>query len=264
MTPSRLHLRSRLGQLGFHPASPLECPAEDPLLRPAGPPLSAQPSHPCSTRPWGGHVPRGSSHTHPHRAGASGVWAPPLSLALSSACQDQAPCGQPPDSSLTLAPYPQLDTALNEGAPEPWGRGGSWGVALWGMEPQGSRGRDALWVPSRKKTQARGWGGSGSPGLLWPGKPEKTRPSGNWGSKSACTPSPFWGPRSMSVFSSGSSRQRARPSRPRAARPASCKYSFLGRINQTAEPRLPEVPSPGPEASVLPASLSPPWVPCSS
>lgn len=27
--------------------------AEDPLLRPAGPPLSAQPSHPCSTRPRG-------------------------------------------------------------------------------------------------------------------------------------------------------------------------------------------------------------------
>lgn len=34
------------------------------------------------------------------------VWAPPLPLTLLSTCQDQAPCGQPPDSSLTLAPIP--------------------------------------------------------------------------------------------------------------------------------------------------------------
>lgn len=42
------------------PSPPLPSPSvfilfavEDPLLRPAGPPLSAQPSHPCSTRPRG-------------------------------------------------------------------------------------------------------------------------------------------------------------------------------------------------------------------
>lgn len=74
-------------------------------------PCCAQPAHhypPSRAIPArlgrGGRVLRGSSHTR--CAGASVVWAPPLPLTLSSTCQDQAPCGQPPDSSLTLAPIP--------------------------------------------------------------------------------------------------------------------------------------------------------------
>lgn len=62
--------------------------AEDPLLRPAGPPLSAQPSHPCSTRPRGGRALGGASRTR--GAGASVVWGP-----LPPLCRDQAPSGQP-------------------------------------------------------------------------------------------------------------------------------------------------------------------------
>lgn len=62
--------------------------AEDPRLRPAGPPLSAQPSHPCSTR-LRGECSRGVLvHLG---AGASVVWAPLPLLALPSPCQDQAP-----------------------------------------------------------------------------------------------------------------------------------------------------------------------------
>nr|KAF6400835.1 dynamin 2 [Rousettus aegyptiacus] len=67
---------SHLGPFGFHLASPLECPAEDPRLRPAGLPLFVQPSRPCSTRLWGGGgCSRGSLCTL--GAEASVVWAPP-------------------------------------------------------------------------------------------------------------------------------------------------------------------------------------------
>lgn len=62
--------------------------AEDPRLRPAGPPLSAHPSLPCSTR-LQGHFLEGSLCTL--SAGALLIWAPPPPLALSSPCQAQAP-----------------------------------------------------------------------------------------------------------------------------------------------------------------------------
>lgn len=67
-------------------------------------------------------------------AGASVVWAPLPLLALHPHVRTRLP-----DSSLTFdlvrgwpCPHPHLDTALNEGALQPWGRG-NWGVALWGM-----------------------------------------------------------------------------------------------------------------------------------
>lgn len=44
----------------------------------------------------------------------------------------------------------------------------------------------------------------------------------------------------------------------------SCTYSFLGRINHTAQPWLPEVPLPGLEPSAPLASLSLPLTPSSS
>lgn len=79
------------------------------------------------------------------------VRAPPLSLALPSTCQDQAPCGQPPDSSLTLAPIPSwTQQALKKEPRSPEAGGGSWAIALWGMEPQGHRGGSALGTVSNE------------------------------------------------------------------------------------------------------------------
>lgn len=81
-TPSLRHLRYHLGQHGFPLVSLQECPEERPL-RPAGPPLSAQPSRPCSTRLQGTVFWGGSSCTH---SGLGPATAPP--------CWDQAPRGQ--------------------------------------------------------------------------------------------------------------------------------------------------------------------------
>lgn len=104
--------------------------AEDPRLRPAGPPLSAQPSRPCSTR-LRGACSRGVL-VHLWCWSFSGLGPLPL-LVLPSPCRGQAPRLFPyPVQSGWPGPHPQLDTALNEGALDPRG-GGSWGVALWGM-----------------------------------------------------------------------------------------------------------------------------------
>lgn len=63
--------------------------AEDPRLRPAGLPLFAQPSRPCSTRLWGGGMFSGVL-VHPRCRSFSGL-GPSTSLTLPFLCHDQAP-----------------------------------------------------------------------------------------------------------------------------------------------------------------------------
>lgn len=87
-TPSLRHLRYHLGQHGFPLVSLQECPAEERPLRPAGPPLSAQPSHPCSTRLQGAMFWGGSSCTH---SVGQLCWSGPR---YCPPCWDQAPRGQ--------------------------------------------------------------------------------------------------------------------------------------------------------------------------
>lgn len=76
MTPSQLRLRYHLGQPGFPLAFPQECPAGERPPRPAGPPLSARPSHPCSTRLQGPML--CGVLVHPQCRRVLVVWAPLL------------------------------------------------------------------------------------------------------------------------------------------------------------------------------------------
>lgn len=106
--------------------------AEDPLRHLAGPPLSAQPSHPCSTR-LGACSQGVLVHLRCQSfsgLGPSAAPGPPVTvLGLGSPRQ--------PDSSLTLAPIPSWTQHR-------WGLGAlGWtepGVALWARAPGGSRG----------------------------------------------------------------------------------------------------------------------------
>lgn len=94
--------------------------------------------------------------------------------------RDQAPCG---DSSLALphpGPHPWLDTALKGGPLEPQNEG-CWGVAL-GKWVSGKLCEEHSCILSAILNKgARLVGGRAQFGVLWPGKPKWTRPTGHQG-----------------------------------------------------------------------------------
>lgn len=92
-----------------------------------------------------------------------------------------------------------------------------------------------------------GVGGGVHPGVLWPGKPEWTRPK----NRHRGVPAPE---ASLCFSAAGAPSGKPGPAGPALPARLPKLYIFL--------PRLPEVPLPGPEPSA-PADLSHPWAPAS-
>lgn len=119
------------------------------------------------------------------------------------------------------------------------------GCCTLGDGVSGTRGDSCILSAILNEGARLAWGAGFTPGVLWPGKPEWTRPK----NRHRGVPAPE---ASLCYSAAGAPSGKSGPAGPALPARLPKLYIFL--------PRLPEVPLPGPEPSA-PADLSHPWAP---